>query len=156
MMTENIPVAIETAGDREVIVTRTFNASRRLVFDAFTKPEVIRKWYTAGTMERCESDPKIGGAWRFVMTRRGKTVGQYGVYKEVSAPDRFVRTERWDDWDPGETLVTLDLAERGGQTIMTMSLVFPSKDVRDVVMKSGLTRESTGEFFERLDEVLRS
>src|SRR5204863_7784607 len=123
-MTANISVTIETAGDREVIVTRAFNAARQLVFDAFTKPDVIRKWYTAGTSEQWESDPRIGGSWRFVMARRGKTVGQYGVYKEVKAPEHFARTERWDDWDPGETLVTLDLAERGGQTLMTMSLLF--------------------------------
>ena len=155
-MINGLSVTIETAGECDVIVTRTFNAAPQLVFDAFTKPELIRKWYTAGTMERCESDPRPGGAWRFVMTRRGKTVGQYGVYKEVAAPDHFARTERWDDWDPGETLVSLDLAERGAQTIMTMTLAFPSKDVRDVVMKTGLTPESTGEFFDRLDEVLRS
>lgn len=155
-MIDDLSVTIETIGEREVIVTRVFHAPRRLVFDAFTRPDLIARWYTAGTMESCESDPRTGGSWRFVMTRRGKRVGQYGIYIEVSAPDRFVRTERWDDWDPGETVVSVDLAERVGQTTMTMSLVFPTKDVRDVVMKSGLTPESTNEFFARLDAVLTS
>ena len=65
--------------------------------------------------------------------KNGKTVGQFGVYKEVMAPHRFVRTERWDDWDPGETLVTTELVEQNGITTMTQSIVFPSQEVRDVV-----------------------
>lgn len=155
-MTDDMTVTIETPTEREVVVTRLFKAARQAVFDAFTKPELIRRWYSSGVMERCESEPTVGGTWRFVMTRNGKTVGQYGIYTEVTAPDHFVRTERWDDWDPGETLVKVDLAGRGGTTTMTMTLVFPSKDVRDVVMKGGLTPKSTSEFFERLDAVLAS
>lgn len=153
-MIEHITVTITTPTDRQVIVTRSFKATRQAVFDAFTKPEVIRRWYSTAPMERCESDPIVGGTWRFVMTRNGKTVGQYGIYTEVTAPDHFVRTERWNDWDPGETLVQVDLSEQSGQTTMTMTLVFPSQEVRDVVMKGGLTEKSTSEFFARLDAVL--
>jgi uncharacterized protein YndB with AHSA1/START domain len=106
-------------------------------------------------MDICESDTRPGGAWRYVTKlKNGKTVGQFGVYKEVSAPDRFVRTEQWDDWDPGETLVTTELVENNGVTTMTQSIVFPSRDVRDVVLKGGLTEKGTSEFYDRLDALL--
>ena len=72
------------------------------------------------------------------------------------APDRFVRTERWDDWDPGETLVTTELVEHNGITTMRSSMVFPSQEVRDVVLKGGLTQKGTDEFYARLDELLKA
>lgn len=155
-MNDTTTVTIATPTDCAVVVTRAFAAPRQAVFDAFTRPDLIKRWYTAGQMEHCESDLRVGGRWRFVMTRNGKRVGQYGVYTEVAAPDRLTRTERWDDWDPGETMVTLEFADGKGGTIMTMTLVFPSPEVRDVVMKGGLTPKSTSEFFDRLDAVLAS
>ena len=81
---------------------------------------------------------------------------QFGVYTEVSAPTRFVRTERWEDWDPGETRVTVDLVEEGGRTVMTQRIVFPSQEVPDVVLKGGLTVKGTSEFYDRLDVLLGS
>lgn len=155
-MTSEVTVTIETPTDREVVVTRRFHAPRRLVFEALTKPDLIRRWYgPPGAMDICESDARVGGTWRFVSKlKNGKTVGQFGVYQEVSAPGRFVRTERWDDWDPGETLVTTDLVEHDGVTTMTSSIVFPTKEVRDVVLKGGLTPKGTDEFYARLDALL--
>ena len=156
-MTANITVTITTPSDREAVVTREFNAPAALVFDALTKPELITRWYgPPGSIDVCESDARPGGAWRFVTTVRGSKVVQYGVYKEVAAPHRFVRTERWEDWDPGETLVTVDLVARNGKTMMTQSIVFPSQEVRDVVMKGGLTVKGTSEFYDRLDVLLGS
>ena len=67
-----------------------------------------------------------------------------------------MRTERWEDWDPGETLVTVELVVRNGKTTMTQSILFPSQEVRDVVMKGGLTPKGTSEFYERLDALLGS
>jgi uncharacterized protein YndB with AHSA1/START domain len=156
-MTENITVTITTPSDREAVVTRGFNARAGLVFDAMTKPELIKRWYgPPGSIESCESDARPGGAWRFVSNVRGKHIVQFGVYKEVSVPTRFVRTERWEDWDPGETLVTVDLVEERGKTMMTQRIVFPSQEVRDVVMKGGLTAKGTSEFYDRLDALLGS
>lgn len=152
-MTDNITVTITTPTDREAVVTREFTAPAALVFDALTKPELITRWYGApGSIEHCESDARPGGSWRFVSNVRGKQIVQYGVYKEVDAPRRFVRTERWEDWDPGETLVTVTLVSRDGKTTMTQRIVFPSQEVRDVVMKGGLTPKGTSEFYERLDK----
>lgn len=156
-MTENITVTITTLTDREVVVTREFNAPASLVFDALTKPEHIKRWYgPPGALEVCESDARPGGSWRFVSQHRGRSIVQYGVYKEVDAPRRFVRNEFWEDWNPGETVVTLELVEKNGTTIMTQHIVFPSQEVRDVVLKGGLTPKGTSEFYDRLDALLGS
>jgi uncharacterized protein YndB with AHSA1/START domain len=85
---------------------------------------------------------------------RGRQIVQFGVYTEVNAPNRFVRTERWEDWDPGETLVIVDIVEERGKTMMTQRMVFPSREVRDVVMKGGLTPKGTSEFYDRLETLL--
>ena len=155
-MSNDITVTIETPTDREVIVTRTFDAPRSLVFEALTSPELVKRWYgPPGAVEVCESDRRPGGGWRITSKLpNGKLVGQYGVYREVSPPDRFVRTERWDDWDPGETLVTTELAEKNGKTTMTARMVFPTQEVRDVVLKGGLTPKGTSAFYDRLAELL--
>lgn len=154
-MTEDTTLTITTPTDREAVVTRRFNAPAALVFDALTKPELITRWYgPPGSIELCESDARPGGSWRFVSNVRGKQIVQFGVYREVDRPQRFVRTERWEDWDPGETLVTVNLVEREGRTTMTQSIVFPSQEVRDVVMKGGLTQKGTDEFYARLDALL--
>jgi uncharacterized protein YndB with AHSA1/START domain len=156
-MTGDSTVTITTPTDREAVVTREFNAPAGLVFEALTKADLITRWYgPAGSIERCESDPRPGGLWRFVSNVRGKQIVQFGVYKEVDAPRRFVRTERWEDWDPGETLVTVELVERSGKTTMTQSIVFPSQEVRDVVLKGGLTQKGTSEFYDRLDALLEN
>ena len=154
-MTENITVNITTPSEREAVVTREFNAPAHQVFDAMTKPDLIKRWYgPPGSIESCESDARPGGPWRFVSNVRGKQIVQFGTYTEVSAPTRFVRTERWEDWDPGETLVTMDLVEANGKTTMRLSMVFPTQEVRDVVLKGGLTPKGTSEFYERLDALL--
>jgi len=154
-MTENITVTITTPSDREAVVTRVFSAPAGIVFDALTKPDLIKRWYgPPGSIEQCESDARPGGSWRFVSNVRGKQIVQYGVYKEVAAPHRFVRTERWEDWDPGETRVTVELVARGGVTKMMQSILFPSQEVRDVVLKGGLTPKGTSEFYDRLDTFL--
>ncbi len=156
-MTRNITVTITTPSEREAVVTREFNATADQVFAALTKPDLIKRWYgPPGSIESCESDARPGGSWRFVSNVRGRQIVQFGIYTDVSAPTRFVRTERWEDWDPGETLVTVDLVEAGGKTVMTQRIVFPSQEVRDVVMKGGLTVKGTSEFYERLDELLGS
>jgi uncharacterized protein YndB with AHSA1/START domain len=154
-MTEYITVTITTPSERETVVTREFRAPARLVFDALTRPDLITRWYgPPGSIESCESDARPGGAWRFVSQVRGKQIVQFGVYTEVDAPRRFVRTERWEDWDPGETLVTVELVEAGGTTTMTQSILFPTQEVRDVVMKGGLTPKGTSDFYDRLETLL--
>ena len=156
-MIDNITVTITTPSEREAVVTREFNAPAALVFDAITKPDLIKRWYglPAG-LDSCESDPRIGGAWRFAFTVAGKQMAKFGVYKEFSPPTRLVRTERWEGWDAGETLLTVELVERHGKTTMTQSFLFPTQEVRDAVMKTGLTPQGMSAFYERLDVLLGS
>jgi uncharacterized protein YndB with AHSA1/START domain len=157
MIAEHITVTITTPSEREAVITRRFNAPAGDVFDALTRPDLITRWYgPPGSIEACESDARIGGTWRFVSQVRGKQIVQYGIYQEVNPPYRFVRTERWEDWDPGETLVTVDLVESGGMTTMAQRILFPTQEVRDVVMKGGLTLKGTSEFYQRLDELLET
>lgn len=151
-------LSITTPTDREVVMTRTFNAPRGLVFDALTKPELLRRWYgpSGWSLAICEIDLKVGGKWRFVVQRPdGKAIGQRGVYREVVPGERLVNTESWEDWDPGETLVTAVLVEQGGKTTLTNTVLFPSREVRDTILKSGM-EGGAAESYEKLAEVLAS
>jgi uncharacterized protein YndB with AHSA1/START domain len=151
-------LTIATPTDREVVMTRIFEAPRNLVFDALTKPSLLKRWYgpKGWSLEVCEIDLKVGGAWRFVVRRPdGKAIGQRGIYREIVAAERLVNTERWDDWDPGETLATTVLAEQFGKTTLTSTLLFPSREVRDTVLKSGLER-GAAENYDKLAEMLAS
>jgi uncharacterized protein YndB with AHSA1/START domain len=134
-------LTITTPSSCEVEMTRMFDAPRRLVFDALTRPELLKRWLEAPgrTLEVCEIDFRVGGAYRFVWRGPGKTdVGTRGVYREIAAPGRIVNNEAWEDWDAGETLVTTTLAESGGRTLLTSTVLFPSEDVRDAVLKAGM------------------
>ena len=139
-------------------MTRVFNAPRHLVFDALTKPELIRRWYgpVGWSLVVCEIDLRVDGAWRFVSRRPdGKQIGQRGVYREIVAPERLVNTESWEDWNPGELLVTTVLVEDAGTTTLTVTSVFPSQEVRDMLIKSGMT-SGAAETYDKLEEHLAS
>ena len=155
MMTDNITVTITTPSVREAVVTREFNAPAALLFDAVTRADLIKRWYAAGgTIDVCESDPRPGGAYRFAFTVGGKQMAKFGVYKEFDPPRRFVRTERYEGWDGYEALMTVELVERNGKTTMTQSFLFPTQELRDSVMKVGLTPQGMSTFYERLDTLL--
>ena len=149
---------VTTPTERELVMTRVFNAPRQLVFDALTKPELLRRWYgPAGwSMVVCEIDLRVDGAWRFVSRRPdGKQIGQRGVYREIAAPERLVNTESWEDWNPGELLVTTILVEHAGTTTLTMTSLFPSQEVRDMLIKSGMT-SGAAETYDKLAACLAS
>jgi uncharacterized protein YndB with AHSA1/START domain len=151
-------LTIATPTDREVVMTRVFQAPRNLVFAALTRPELLQRWYgpKGWSLEICEIDLRVGGTWRFVVRRPdGKAIGQRGVYREIVPAERLVNTERWEDWDPGETLATTVLAEQDGKTLLTSTLLFPSRQVRDTVLKSGLER-GAAENYDKLAELLAS
>jgi uncharacterized protein YndB with AHSA1/START domain len=155
MMTEHITVTITTPSDREAVVTREFNAPAALVFEAVTNADLIKRWYGAHVpLDSCESDPRVGGSWRFAFTVGGTPMAKYGVYTEIDAPRRFVRTELYEGWDVGEMLMTVELVERNGKTMMTQTILFPTQAVRDQVMKMGLTPQGMSAFYERLDTLL--
>jgi uncharacterized protein YndB with AHSA1/START domain len=153
--TDSLKITIPT--DREVVLTRVFNAPRRLVFDALTRPELLKRWLTAPgrSLEVCEIDLRVGGAYRYVFRGPGKKdVGLRGVYREIVPSERLATTETWEDWDAGETLATTVLTEQDDKTTFTETMLFPSQEVRDTVLKSGLQRGAS-ENYDRLAEVLR-
>jgi uncharacterized protein YndB with AHSA1/START domain len=151
-----ITVTITTPTDRDVVVTREFNAPRALLFEAITRADLIKRWYgpAGASMESCDSDPRAGGSFRFVTNAGGRQMVMYGVYTEMDPPRGFVRSQRWEGWDPDETLMKVDLVERGGKTTMTQRFTFPSQEMRDMVMKAGMTPQGMSAFYARLDELL--
>jgi uncharacterized protein YndB with AHSA1/START domain len=149
---------VTTPTERELVMTRVFDAPRNLVFDALTRPELLKRWYgpRGWSLVVCDIDLRVGGAWRFV-TRRpdGKEIGQFGVYREVTPPERIVNTEAWEDWNPGELLVTTVLTEEDGKTKFTNISLFPSQEVRDLLIKAGMTSGAV-ETFDKLAAFLTS
>ena len=152
---------LTTSGDREVVMTRAFDAPRRLVYDAHTKPDLVRQWLLGPpgwTMPVCEMDVRVGGRYRWVWRKDsdGSQMGIGGVYREVVAPERLVSTERFDEaWYPGESLNTLVLVEQGGRTTLTQTMRYESKEARDAVLKSGMESGVIASY-DRLDAVLAS
>ncbi len=150
-------LVVETPGDREIVLSRMFDAPARLVFAAFTRPELLVRWYGARgwRLVECEVDLRVGGRWRFVSQGPGgELMGQGGVYRKVDQPHRLVCTELFDDQSyPGETLVSHDFTELGGRTTVTTTLRFASPEGRATTLRYPMTRGVT-ESFIRLAELL--
>ncbi len=151
-------LSITTPTDREVVVTRAFDAPRRLVWDAWTSPEHLPRWMLGPpgwTMPICELDLRRGGKWRFVWRRPGRAdMALHGEYRDVSPPERLVFTENWgDDWP--EMINTLTLVEKGGRTTATITILFPSREARDAALKTGMN-DGMARSFDLLDEHLAS
>ena len=150
---------VETRGDREIVMTRVFDAPRDLVFKALTTPALLKRWFGphGWTLTECEVDLRVGGAWRFLSTGPdGRTMGMRGVYREIVRPERVVYTESFDDWaDAGSALITTTLAERDGVTTLTCISLAPSREVRDAVIRSGM-EHGAAETYDRLADVLRT
>lgn len=147
---------VTTPSDREVVVQRSFAAPRELVFRALTEPELLKRWYgpSGWRLIVCEIDLRVGGEFHFVSERAGgRQVGQRGVYRELGRPERIVHTEWWEDWNPGECLATFELTERAGGTELTATTLFPSREVRDIVLENGM-KKNADELYARLDELL--
>jgi len=135
------------------VLTRPFDAPRRLVYAAWTTPRLLRRWYGAHgwRLVDCEVDLRAGGAWRFVSEGPGgQRMGQSGVYREVAPPDRLVFTEVFDEQSyPGETLITHEFRERAGVTTLTSTVRFATPAGRDTVLGYPMAR-GVGEGFDRL------
>jgi len=151
---------VTTPSDREIAMTRAFDAPRRLVFHCLTKPELLKRWGLGPpgwSLVVCEIDLRVGGAWRFVMHGPdGTEMGMRGVYREIVRAERIVQTESFDDpWYPGEALNTTVLAEEAGETTLTIRLLYDSQEIRDAVLKSGMER-GVAEGYDRLAGLLDS
>jgi uncharacterized protein YndB with AHSA1/START domain len=148
---------VTTPSDREIVLTRVFDAPRGLVFDAFSKPELLKRWFgpRGWSLEVCEVDLRVGGGFRFVLRGPdGKKMGMRGVYREIAPPERSVHMESFDDY-PGESQVTAVFVEQGGKTTLTATVLYPSQEIRDAVIKSGM-EHGAAESYDKLAELLES
>lgn len=152
------PTTFTLPSDREVMVTRVFDAPRRLVFDALTKCEHLRQWMLGPegwTMPICEMDLRPGGKIRWGWRKEdGSEMTITGVVKEISPPERMVSTESWGEPWP-EALNTLVLTEQNGKTTMTLTLLYPSKEVRDAALQTGM-KDGMVVSYDRLEALLRA
>jgi len=158
-MKNTLALQIKAHGDREIMMTRVFDAPRKLVFDAFTKPELLKQWLLGPpgwSMPVCEIDLRIGGRYRYVWRRDtdGTEMGCGGVYREIVPPERLVHTEKFDNpWYPGESLITTVLDEQLGKTTLTATMLYESRDARDGILKSGM-ESGVAASYDRLAELL--
>ena len=146
---------VTTPNERDIVMTRVFDAPRRLVFDAFSKPELLKQWFgpRGYSLVTCEVDHRVGGGFRFVLRGPdGRDMGMRGVYKEISAPERSVHVESFDDF-PGESTVTSVFTEENGKTTLTATVTYPSQQVRDIVVQSGM-EHGAAESYDKLAELL--
>ena len=152
-------LTVSTPSEREIRITRAFDAPQRLVFDAWTKPELVQRWLLGPpgwTMPVCEIDLRPGGSFRYVWQGPdGQQMGMGGTFREVDPPDRIVSTELYDeDWTGGETLNTVLLTESEGRTTVTITVLYASQEARDGALSSGM-EQGMAAGFERLDGLLR-
>jgi len=152
-------LTVTAKGEREIVMTRAFEAPRHLVFDAFTKPELVKQWLLGPpgwSMPVCEIDLRVGGKYRYVWRhdRNGNEMGMGGVYREIVRPERIVNTESFDDpWYPGEAVGTLVLTEDRGRTTVTQTVLYASRDARDGVLKSPM-ESGVAASYDRLEGLL--
>jgi len=143
--------------DREIQISRGFNAPRKLVFDAYTKPELVRKWLfgpPGWSFAVCEIDLRVGGKYRYVWRGPEGEMGMGGIYKEIKAPERIVSTEWFDQaWYPGEAVGTVVMTETNGRTLATTTILYESMAARDAVLRSPMERGLKAGF-DRLAEMV--
>lgn len=149
---------IETPNDTDIVFRRSFRAPRKLVWDAHTKPELIRQWLLGPegwTMPVCEVDLRVDGRFRYVWRNAdGRDMALTGVYREIRPQDRIVHNETFDDdWTAGQTTVTTLFAEREAGTLMTLTVRYASKEAREGAMQTGMT-DGMEQGYARLDATL--
>lgn len=159
-MTSTRALTVTAQGDREIVMRREFDAPRTLVFDAHTKPELLKRWLTGPdgwSMPVCEIDLRVGGSLRYVWRHRdGREMGLSGTYREIVPPERIVSTERFDEsWYPGEAVGTVVLVEEAGRTTLTQTMLYESREARDAVLASPM-EDGVAAGYDRLAELLAS
>ena len=148
---------VTTPSDREIRLTRLFNAPAPLVFEAMSKPEHVRRWWgnlgEGYSVPVCEIDFRVGGKWRFVNRHPKGEAAFYGVYREIDAPGRMVFTEIFEPFPDAESVVTSVLTEESGQTRLTATCLYPSKEVRDMVIGTGMEKGAAVSY-DRLEDLV--
>ncbi|HJU73557.1 MAG TPA: SRPBCC family protein [Gemmatimonadaceae bacterium] len=153
---------VSTPSDREIRLTRLFDAPRDLVFEAMTKPEHVRRWWGQlgpGYATEAEGDVRVGGKWRYISRYPNGVAEFYGEYREVSPPDRLVFTEIYAPFPPSKpedaSVCTVVLTEENGKTRFTLTARYDSQATRDMVLQSGMEKGAAISY-DRLEEVAQS
>jgi len=148
---------VSTPSDREITLTRLFDAPRALVFEAMTRPEHIKRWWgilgEGYSVPVCEVDLRVGGAWKYTTAFATGHCTFYGTYKEVNPPERVVFTEIFEPFPDSGSVVTATFTEEGGKTRLTVVAEYPSKDVRDTVIATGMEKGAAISY-DRLEDVV--
>lgn len=154
-MKSEIGEFVTLPNEREILLTRTFRAPLALVHDAFTKPELLVRWFgpRGFRLVVCEVDPRVGGGFRFVLRGPdGRETGMRGEYLELRGPGRSVHMEWFDDF-PGKYRVTTEMEERSGETTLQATLEYPTREARDAVLAMGM-ETGAAESYEKLAALL--
>ena len=148
------PLTVTSPSDREVVVTRTFDAPRALVFRAHSEPKLVKRWLTGPpgwTMPVCEIDFRVGGRYRYGWAHPTQPGFEFtGVFREIKAPERIVHSEQYQGM---EALITSVFSEKAGRTTLTLTMAFPSREARDAALKTGMT-DGMEQSYQRLDQTL--
>ena len=148
---------VTTPSDCEIRLMRLFNAPRRLVFEAMTKPEHVKQWWgrlgEGYSVPVCEIDFRPGGSWRFVNRHPKGEAAFRGEYREIEPPSRVVFTEIFEQFPDTVSVVTSELSEEDGKTRLTVTVRYPSPAVRDMVMASGMSK-GAGISYDRLEDLV--
>ena len=147
---------VERKSERELVITRTFNGPARIVFEAWTKPELLKRWWapksTGMSLFSCEADVRVGGRYRLEFGHEtSKPMAFFGRYIEMMPRSRLVWTN--DEGDDGGAVTTASFEEKGGKTLVVLHDLYPSNEALDAAIASGST-SGMGEAFEQLDELL--
>jgi uncharacterized protein YndB with AHSA1/START domain len=146
---------VERKSDREIVVTRTFNAPARLVFEAWTRSDLFKRWWVPKSMDMtllsCEMDVRVGGGYRLVFAGNPEPMAFFGKYLEVTPHSRL----SWsNDESPDGAITTVTFEERGGKTLLVLHELYPSKEALDAAGTGAA--DAMGETFGQLDELLAS
>ncbi len=149
---------ISTPSDREIAMSREFQAPRHLVWEAYTRPEHLQRWlgvHNGWTFPICEIDLRVGGAYRWVWrSRDGHEMGMGGVYREIVPNTLVVATERFDNpWYEGEAVDTVTFDEGGGITTLVMTVLYDTQAIRDAVLQSPM-ESGVAKGFDTLESLL--
>ena len=148
---------VTTPSEVEIRMTRLFDAPRQLVFEAMTRPEHVKQWWgrlgDGYSVPVCEIDLRVGGAWRFVNRHPEGEAVFYGEYREITPPSRLVFTEIFEPYPDSVSVVTTEFTTEGSKTRMTATVRYPSLEVRDMVLGSGMAT-GAGVSYDRLEELV--
>lgn len=150
---------VTTPSDREIVMRRAFDAPKTLLFDAYTKPELIKRWLLGPdgwSMPVCDVDLRPGGTFHYVWRNDSNAMefGLHGTYNEIDAPERIVHREKFDGVEmPDDALITTTFVEENGSTVVTLTCAYKSREIRDMALESGMDK-GVARSYDRLEEVL--